>query len=100
MLKTTIENGGCILVNRLGAVHEEASSDDEAAAPPKKKLKHQVFKKETSMSVVICTPLMARVHEHVPQAAEMMYVDSSSSMDRYNLSVFLLSTSHPGGGQL
>jgi len=28
----------------------------------------------------------------------MMYVDSSSSMDRYNLSVFLLSTSHSGGG--
>jgi len=26
-----------------------------------------------------------------------MYVDSSSSMDKYNLSVFLLSTSHSGG---
>jgi len=47
-------------------VDEEASSDNEAAVPPTKKLKHQVFKKETPMSVVICTPLMARVHEHVP----------------------------------
>lgn len=91
------ESGGCILVNRLGTVHQEASSDDEAAAPPRKKLKYQTFKKEIPMSVVICTPLMARVHEQVPQAAEMMYVDSSSSMDRYNLSVFLLSTSHSGG---
>ena len=94
------ENGGCILVSRYDAkpVHEEASSDDEeVAAPPKKKLKQQTFKKETPMSVVICTPLMARVHEYVPQAREMMYVDSSSSMDRYNLSVFLLSTSHSGG---
>lgn len=64
------------------------------------KLKHQKFKKETPVSVVICTPLMARVHKHVPQAGEMMYVDLSSSMDRYNLSVFLLSTSHSGGGLL
>lgn len=28
----------------------------------------------------------------------MMFVDSSSSMDRYNLSIFILSTSHCGGG--
>ena len=41
---------------------------------------------------------MARVHQTVPQASEMMFVDSSSSMDRYNLSTFILSTSHCGGG--
>lgn len=29
------ESGGWILINRFGAVHEEASSDDEAAAQPK-----------------------------------------------------------------
>ena len=83
------ESGGCVLVNRycVEPVHEEAPSDDEVATPPKKKQKRHTFKKETPMSVVICTPLMARVHEHVPQAGEMMYVDSSSSMDRYNLSV-------------
>ena len=50
------------------------------------------------LSVAICTPLMARVHQTVPQAGEMMFVDSSSSMDRYNLSTFILSTSHCGGG--
>ena len=41
---------------------------------------------------------MARVHEAIPQAGEMMFVDSSSSIDRYNLSIFILSTSHCGGG--
>jgi len=92
------ESGGCILVKRYCAMNDEASSDDEVTAPPKKKQKCKAFKKETPMSVLICTPLMARVHGHIPQAGEMMYVDSSSSMDRYNLSVFLLSTSHSGGG--
>ena len=41
---------------------------------------------------------MARVHQRISQAGEMMFVDSSSSMDRYNLSMFMLSTSHCGGG--
>ena len=93
------QSGGCILVKRYCAtVNDEASSDDEVTLPPKKKQRCEAFKKETPMSVLICTPLMARVHGHIPQAGEMMYVDSSSSMDRYNLSVFLLSTSHSGGG--
>ena len=48
--------------------------------------------------MAISTPLMARVHQRIPQAGEMMFVDSSSSMDRYNLSMFVLSTNHCGGG--
>jgi len=98
MLNVNNESGRCILVKRYCAMNDEASSDDEIAAPPKKKQRCEIFKKETPMSVLICTPLMARVHGHILQVGEMMYVDSSSSTDRYNLSVFLLSTSHSGGG--
>ena len=46
----------------------------------RKKVKLQ---KEMPLSVAICTPLMARVNQRVPQAGEMMLVDSSSSMDIY-----------------
>ena len=50
------------------------------------------------LSIVICTHLMARVHQHIPQAGEIAYIDSTSSLDRYNLSMFVISTSHSGGG--
>ena len=79
------QSGGCILVERYCAA--EASSDDEVTLPPKKQ-RCEAFKKESPMSALICIPLMARVHWHIPQTGEMMYVDSSSSMDRYNLSCF------------
>ena len=48
--------------------------------------------------LAICTPLMARVHEHVKQAGEIMFVDSSSSLDDFNNPMFTLSTSSAAGG--
>ena len=40
----------------------------------------QKRKKESSpLSIVICTPLMARVHQYIPQAGEIAYIDSTSS---------------------
>ena len=41
---------------------------------------------------------MARVHKSVPQSKEITFLDSTSSLDRYNLLIFLLSTCHAGGG--
>ena len=91
------EDGGHILVQPYCAKtgdDQEPSSENEADPPKRKKAKLQ---KDIPLSVAICTPLMARVHEAIPQDGEMMFVDSSSSMDRYNLSTFILSTSHCGG---
>ena len=48
--------------------------------------------------LAICTPLMARVHEHVKQAGEIMFVDSSSSLDDFNNPMFILSTLQKGLG--
>ena len=48
--------------------------------------------------LAICTPLMARVHEHVTQAGELMFVDSSASLDDFNNPMFILSTSSAAGG--
>jgi hypothetical protein len=48
--------------------------------------------------LAICTPLLARVHEHVMQSAELVFCDATSSLDRNNFSLFILSTAHPAGG--
>ena len=48
--------------------------------------------------LAICTPLMAWVHEHVMQAGEIMFVDSSSSLDDFNNPMFIPSTSSAVGG--
>ena len=93
------DEGGCIMLKRYSAEHIEPPTDDEEPVlPRKKKLKLQKQKKEESLTVAICTPLMARIHQGIPQAGELMYVDSTASIDRYNLSMFLLSTSNVGGG--
>ena len=41
---------------------------------------------------------MARAHRHVLQAGEILFCDSTSSMDRFNTSLFILSTLHACSG--
>ena len=48
--------------------------------------------------LAVCTPLMARVHKLIRQAGELTYCDSTASLDRYNCSTFILSTSCSVGG--
>ena len=49
------------------------------------------------MAIAIVTPLMKRVHETVSQAAEVMFVDSTSHVDVINTSVTLMLTWSPAG---
>ena len=53
---------------------------------------------EDPLILAICTPLMSRVRTLVQQASEVVYIDSSSSLDNYNKAVFVLSTSSAAGG--
>ena len=64
----------------------------------KKKHKRHTANREKPMIIAICTPLMSRVHKHIQQAGEMVFCDSTSTLDRFNTSLFILSTSHPSGG--
>ena len=41
---------------------------------------------------------MCRVHQNVQQAGEMMFCDATSSLDRFNSSMFIVSTSNAVGG--
>ena len=50
------------------------------------------------MVVAICTPLMCRIHQYIQQSSEMVFCDSTSTLDRFNSSLFVLSTSHCAGG--
>ena len=70
---------------------ETSDCGDSGEPPIKRKCTIQ------PMIVTVCTPMMARAHQYLPQAAEVIYCDSTSSLHRFNTSVFLFSTNHAGG---
>ena len=70
-----------------------SSSDSEERKPPKKKKR-----RSQPMVIAVCTPLMCRVHENVQQAGEMVFCDATSSLDRFNTSLFIASTCSLIGG--
>jgi len=49
--------------------------------------------------VAICTPLMKRVHGHIEEAAELVFVDSSGGFDRDGFRVFMFLTHSKAGGR-
>ncbi|GES92231.1 hypothetical protein GLOIN_2v1883854 [Rhizophagus clarus] len=55
----------------------------------------QEYDARTGKSFILCivTGLMSRIHEKVPQAAEICYVDASASFEPLNTSITLLYTS-------
>jgi len=53
---------------------------------------------DASVIVAICTPLMKRVHRLMKTSSEIVFVDSSGSMDRQNYRLFLLLTHSVAGG--
>ena len=50
------------------------------------------------IAIAICTPLMQRVHELHRASGEMVFMDASGGMDRYDCRVFLLLTHSSAGG--
>lgn len=53
---------------------------------------------DTPLVLAVCTPLMARAHTLLRQAGELVYCDSTASLDRYNCPTFIMSTASSGGG--
>uniref|UniRef100_A0A7M5V8P8 MULE transposase domain-containing protein n=1 Tax=Clytia hemisphaerica TaxID=252671 RepID=A0A7M5V8P8_9CNID len=66
---------------------------------PDNLVKLQHFNAEENVPLILCiiTPLMQRVHEKVPTAAELVFIDSTSNTEEFNLRVFLLVTHTPIG---
>ena len=53
---------------------------------------------DTPLVLAVCTLLMARAHAMLLQAGELVYCDSTASLDRCNCPTFIFSTSSSGGG--
>ena len=88
--------GGKVLMQEYAAPIVESSddeSDQESNVKQSKTTKHSV-----PLIISICTPLMSCVHRHAQQSRELIFCDSTSSLDRFNVSLFVLSTAHPAGG--
>ena len=58
--------------------------DSDSESEVLKKNTKQKEKRSQPMVIAICTPLMCRVHQYVQQAQEMVFCDSTSSLDRFN----------------
>ena len=77
-------------------VSDDDSDTENCVSPPK--VKRRKMDKGKPSVLVACTPLMARVHETIQQSGEMVFCDSTSCLEKYNCSLFILSTSSPAGG--
>ncbi len=75
---------------------DECVDSDEGSIQPPPPKKRKVTTQP--MILALCTPLMVRAHENVPQAGEMVFCDATSSLDRFNTSVFIISTGTPSSG--
>ena len=78
------QEGGQALVQRYVSTHEKETTWFSEGGQP--------------LVLAICTPIMARAHQMLRQAGELVYVDSTSSLDRYNCPTFMISTCTPAGG--
>ena len=74
---------------------KENDNDSDVSTPKPKRQKREGSQ---PFVLVLCTPLMARAHACLPQAAEIAYCDATSSLDRFNTALFIISTSHAAGG--
>ena len=79
-----------------GQTSEVSDSDNEEVEPPTKKIKI-ASANSTPMILAICTPIMRRAHQFIQQSRDVVFIDATSSFDRQNTSIFILSTVTPGG---
>ena len=80
-----------------GSADESSDSDADFQFKKPSKKKKKITTTEP-LIITACTPLMSRVHQSVQQAREIVFCDSTSCLEKYNCSLFIISTSSPAGG--
>lgn len=90
--------GGKAPLQKYERWSEEISDDDSDDFISHPKIKRRKMENGNPLILVACTPLMARAHEMIQQSGEMIFCDSTSCLEKYNCSLFILSTSSPAGG--
>ena len=80
---------GNLMFERLRSIVEEYNNSGWGKAAL------QEFDANTGKALILCvvTGLMCRVHEKIPQARELCYMDASASFEHLNMSITLLYTS-------
>ena len=81
--------GGKAILQWYEADYNNDEDTDNDSEFVKKKKKERSIK---PLILAIVTPLMARAHNTIQQAQEIVFCDSTASLDRFNTSVFILST--------
>ena len=81
------EAGGYALLQRYDKGHSESVWEKKANICT-----------EQPLVLAICTPLMSRAHNLLRQLGELVYCDSTASLDRFNCPTFIISTSSSAGG--
>lgn len=81
------ETGGHALLQRYDRGHSENVWEKNAKICT-----------EQPLVLAICTPLMSRAHNLLRQSGELVYCDSTASLDRFNCPTFIISTSSSAGG--
>jgi len=92
------EDGGKAKQQRCATSTVSDTDDKETQDDVPPKVKRPKRARCEPLILVICTPLMARANATIPQSAEIMFCDCTSSLDRFNTSLFILLTCHPAGG--
>ena len=75
---------------------DDKDTDIESECVPKKKKKKEVSNKP--LILVLLAPLMARAHQEIQQASEIVFCDSTATLDRFNTSIFILFTASTVSG--
>ena len=83
------DKGGKTLLQWYETTIEKSDSEGECTQKAKRK-KRDISQKPLILAIV--TPLMARAHSHIQQASEIAFCDSTASLDRFNTSIFIIST--------
>ena len=94
--ESNISSGGKAKLKMYERCDLDDLSESEQGSPPQKKKRKLINSK--SAILAICTPLMSRANENIQQAGEIVFCDSTSTLDRLNTSMFILSTSTPTSG--
>ena len=72
--------------------NDNNEDDSDPEHPPKKKRKKCIHLSPKPLILVVITPLMAWAHSQIQQASEIVFCDSTASLDRFNTSLFIIST--------
>ena len=55
-------------------------------------IEYRLYDQNNPLIIAFVTPMMHRIHQHVKESGEMVFIDSSSNMEEFNLRIFLMVT--------